>query len=359
MPPIRRSARKAGKPKGFWKGSTSNRKPAKRNAKRAPRNFNRRNQTFAGKASNMIRLRTLQPPELLVSAQYRQTIFFQSMGVGGGGTPCLLRIRLDNPTGAGGVAGQRYNVVDVVSYGGAHVPPVFTRSNAERGVTDLDQYFDIYRRACVTSSNAKVRICGVINQKKVAPTFYNASAQGSTGENYPYDTNHMPYLAVKDAELDGELSVWAVKQKTQNQLHSQGAGNDETPSLWETKTQIAGMRMKQLRCFADGHASTPVLMSGSHTPAGTWGIQKGGGWRDNIQQIQVYPSQYTSANFDNLKKDSLFYVGICNNQPATANYGPALVRAEIVVNYRVRFIDRKNDYGHNEPVPIPEAHTEL
>jgi len=40
MPPIRRSARGASKPKGFWKGSTSRRKyPAKRNAKRKPRNF--------------------------------------------------------------------------------------------------------------------------------------------------------------------------------------------------------------------------------------------------------------------------------------------------------------------------------
>lgn len=357
MPPIRRSARGAAKPKGFWKGSSSNRKPrARKNAKRAPRNFNKRNQTFAGKSSNMVRLRTLQPPELLVSAQYRQTIFFQSMGVGGGGTPCLLRIRLDNPTGAGGIAGNRYNVVDVVDYGGNHTPPTFTRSNTERGVTDLDQYFDIYRRACVTSSNAKVRICGVINQKKLAPILYNSPAQGSTGENYPYNTNHMPFLAVKDAELDGELSVWGVKQKTQNQLHQQGANNDETPSLWETKTQIAGMRMKQLRCFSDGHASTPVLMSGSHTPRATWGIAD---YRDVIDQVQVYPSSYTTANFDNLKKDALFYVGVCNNQPAVTGYGPALVRAEVVVNYRVRFIDRRNDYGHNEPLPMPEAHTEL
>lgn len=356
MPPIRRSARKAGKPKGFWKGSTSNRKPAKRNAKRAPRNFNRRNQTFAGKSSNMVRLRTLQPPELFVSAQYRQTIFFQSMGVGGGGTPCLLRIRLENPTAAGGLSGSRNNIVDVVSYGPGHTAPVFTRSNAERGVTDLDQYFDIYRRACVTSSNAKVRICGVINQKKLAPILYNGSAKGAQGDQYPYDDNHMPFLAVKDAELDGELSVWAVKQKQQNQLHSQGPNNDETPSLWETKTQIAGMRMKQLRCFADGHASTPVLMSGSHTPRSTWGITD---WRDNLNAVKIYPSTITTPSMDPENKEALFYVGVCNNQPAVANYGPALVRAEIVVNYRVRFIDRKNDYGHNDALPIPEQHTEL
>lgn len=357
MPPIRRSARKAAKPKGFWKGSTSNRKPrAKKNAKRAPRNFNRRNQTFAGKASNMIKLRTLQPPELFVSAQYRQTIFFTDMGYGGGGTPTLLRIRLDNPTAAGGIPGSRFNVVDVVDYGGSHQVPVFTRSNAERGVTDLDQYFDIYRKACVTSSNAKVRICGVINQKQLGQYFNNNVAQGAQGDGYPYDENHMPYLGVTEPTLDGELSVWAVKQKNQNQLHQQGPNNDETPSLWETKTQIAGMRMKQLRCFKDGHCSTPVLMSGSHTPRATWGIQD---WRDVINQVQVYPSTYTTSNFDLQKKDSLLYVGICNNHPATIAMRPALVRAEVVVNYRVRFIDRKNDYGHNEPVPIPEQHTEL
>lgn len=357
MPPIRRSARRAGKPKGFWKGSTSNRKPrARKNAKRAPRNFNRRNQTFAGKSSSMVRLRTLQPPELLISAQYRQTIYFQSMGVGGGGTPALLRIRLANPTAAGGLAGSRNQIVDVVSYGGAHVAPVFTRSNSERGITDLDQYFDIYKRACVTSSNAKVRICGVINQKKLGPTFYNSPAAGSTGENYPYDTNHMPFLAVKDAELDGELSVWGVKQKTTNQLHAQGAGNDETPSLWETKTQIPGMRMKQLKCYKDGHASTPVMLSASHTPRSTWAIQD---YRDVINDVQVYPSDFTTPSMQPNQKVSLFYVGICNNQPATASYGPALCRAEIVVNYRVRFIDRKNDFGTNAELPIPEQHTEL
>lgn len=355
MPPIRRSNRGAAKPKGFWAGSTSRRKaPAKRNAKRAPRNFNRRNQTFAGKSSNMVRLRTLQPPELFVSAQYRQTIYFQSMGTQGGSTPCLIRIRMDNPTGAGGVPGNRYNVVDVVSYGGAHVPPVFTRSNSDRGVTELDQYFDIYRKACVTSSNAKVRICGVINQKKLGPTFYNSPAAGSTGENYPYDTNHMPFLAVKDAELDGELSVWGVKQKIENQLHSQGVNGNETPTLNEIKTKIPGVRMKQLRCFKDGHCSTPVMLSGSHTPKSTWGITD---WRDNLGVVQMYASTITNPAPD--KKNALFYVGICNNQPAVANYGPALVRAEVVVNYRVRFIDRKNSYDTNEALPIPEHHTEL
>lgn len=359
MPPIRRSARKAGKPKGFWAGSTSNRKPAKRNAKKAPRNFNRRGQTFASKSSQMVRLRTLQPPELLVSAQYRQTIYFSDMGYAGGGTPCLLRIRLDNPTGAGGVPGSRFNVVDVVSFGGAHVAPAFTRSNSDRGVTDLDQYFDAYRKACVTSSNAKVRICGVINQKQLGQNFVNVSAQGAQGDSYPYDENHMPYLSIAEASRDGELSVWGVKQKTVNLLHQQGPGNDETPTLNEMKTKIPGVRMKQLRCFKDGHASTPVMLNASHTPASTWGLQKGGGWRDNIKQIQVYPSTTVSSGFADDKKDSLFYVGVCNNFPSTVGMRPALVRAEVVVNYRVRFIDRINAYGENDPLPIPEAHTEL
>lgn len=358
MPPVRRSARGAAKPKGFWKGSSSNRKPrARRNAKRAPRNFNRKNQTFAGKSSNMVRLRTLQPPELLISAQYRQTIFFQSSGVGGGGTPLLLRIRLANPTAAGGLTSATPNqIVDVVSYGGAHTPPVFTRSNSERGIADLDQYFDIYKKACVTSSNAKVRICGVINQKELGQVFYNGAAKGSLGDNYPYADNHMPFLAVKNASRDGELSVWGVKQKTMNQLHQQGAGNDETPSLWETKTQIPGMRMKQLKCYKDGHCSTPVMLSASHTPRQTWGIAD---YRDVIDQVQVYPSTFTDPSLNPEQKKSLFYVGVCANQPATATYGPALVRAEVVVNYRVRFIDRKNDYGTNEPLAQPEVHSEL
>lgn len=358
MPPVRRSARNAGKPKGFWKGSTSNRKPrARKNAKKAPRNFNRRNQTFAGKSSSMVKLRTLQPSELLISCQYRQTIFFETMGHGGNsGTPCLLRIRLANPTAAGGLAGSRNQIVDVVSYGGQHVPPVFTRSNAERGITDLDQYFDIYRKACVTSSNAKVRICGVINQKELGQVFYNGSAQGSQGDQYPYNDNHMPFLAVKNASRDGELSVWGVKQKTVNQLHAQGPANDETPSLWETKTQIPGMRMKQLRCFKDGHCSTPVMLSASHTPASTWAITD---YRDVINDVQVYPSDFTTPSMQPNQKQSLFYVGVCANKPATATYGPALVRAEIVVNYRVRFIDRRNDFSTNEVLPIPEHHTEL
>lgn len=357
MPPIRRSARGASKPKGFWKGSTSRRKyPAKRNAKRKPRNFSRANQTFAGKSSQMVRLRTLQPPELLVSVQYRQTVYFQSMGYGGGGTPTLLRIKLDNPTGAGGVPGAGPNIVDVVSYGGTHVEPVFTVSNSNRSIDELDQYFDTYRKACVTSSNAKVRVCGVINQKELGQYFNNVDAAGSTGENYPYAQNHMPYLGITEPSLDGELSVWGVKQKVENQLHAQGPNNDQTPSLNEMKTQIAGVRMKQLRCFKDGHVSTPVMMSGSHTPKATWGITD---WRDNLDQIQVYKSSTTSAGMRADKKNSLFYVGICNNQPSTLAMRPALIRAEVVVNYRVRFIDRRNDFDSNDALPIPEHHTEL
>lgn len=332
--------------------------PNRKNARAKPRNFNYRNAAFASKAANMVRLKSLVDAELIVTCQFRQTVEFQTMGSGGGGTPCLLRVLMHNPTGAGGTGGTGtfLNIVDVVGYGGAHTPPSFTKSNPVGRIETLDQYFDVYRKGVVTSSNAKVRICGNINQKELGQYWSNAPAAGTQGEAGDYNANYMPYPQINEPSRDGDLKVWGVKQKQLGKLHEQGSGGDETPTLNDLKTKVPGIRMKQLRCYKDGHVSTPIMLSASHTNKQSFGITD---WRDNIRELEIYPSTTLHGGINTMNKKCYFYVGICNKAPATAQLAPATVRAEVVVNYVVRFIDRRNAMDTNDAIPIPVHHEDL
>lgn len=347
MPPIRRKTAKR-KPR-----KSSNQTIRRKVARRPVRNYNRQSGNFQRKSLNMLQIKTLTPKELSVGIQYKTTISVSSMGYGASGntsgTNTILRLSLNNP--CKGVAGSN-SIVDILSLGGTHTDPVFTRTNSTLSLNDeLSQYFDQYGKAVVTSANAKVRVISKPNQHKLGQWYSNVAAQGAQGDAYPYDENHMPYLQVNEPNLDGQSFVWSVKTRTTGLLQSAPGG--DTPSYHELQTSIPGMKMKSLNAFSDGHSSAPVMCNASFTPR-FFGTRD---WRDNLQKQQF---RKTGTNDPDVVNRAYFYVGVCNRRPAVSTMKPQNVDFEVVVNYNCRYIQRINDVdGGDDPIPIPVHGEEL
>ena len=353
MPPIRRSARGASKPKGFWAGSSSNRKVAKKRAKskRPVRNYNKQATNFQRKAPNMLQIKTLTPRELTVGIQYKTVISISNMGYGASGnlsgTNTILRVAMNNPC-----KGVNGSIVDIISLGGTHTDPSFTRTNSTLNLDDkLAQYFDQYGRGVVTSSNVKVRVISKPNQYKLGQWQSNVDAQGAQGDQYPYDENHMPYLKSNNPELDGQSYVWSIKTKNTG-LFQNGPGGD-TPTYHENQNSIPGLKMSQLIARSNGTSSAPVLCSGGFTPK-YFGLHD---WRDNIQKVMFRKS---GTNEPDVTNRAYFYVGVQNRFPAVSTMKPQNVDFEVVCNFNCRFLQRIGDVeGGDAPIPEPIHSTEL
>jgi hypothetical protein len=340
---------------------TRRRKRTEREKAQEPvRNFNKQQaRNFQKKTNNMLQIRTLQPKEQLVSIQYKTFLVFDDMGyantTGLGATGTIIRINLNNPT-----YGNAGNIVDVLNLGSNWTNPVFTRTNStELNLKDkLNEYFDVYQKGVVISSNSQVRVKSRPNQKELGQYFDNEPAQGAQGDAYPYDENHMPYLKVNDGYLDGDSYVWSIKQRTQGQLID--LSTQKTPDFHELQNDIPGMKMKQLTAFKNGTTSRAIQNSCRFTNK-YFGIKD---WRDNIASVQFMPGMAADtppANINDLKR-AYHYVGVCNTSSPQILHRPQRVVAEIVVNYECLFLNRKNDVdGEDNPVPqVPHApHSEL
>ena len=347
MPPIKRKTQRkiTDYPKYF----------KKKVAKRKPKNYNKRLSNFQKNSRNMLQIRTLLPKEIVVDIQYRTQIIFDTMGYstasGSGVTGTILRINLSKPTQGNTSGSSPANLVDVVSLGGTFVDPVFTRTNGSQLTLadELDDYFSQYRKAVVVASNSRVRVAAIPNQKELGQSFTNVAAQGAQGASYPYDENHMPYLSVSEATADGDMYVWSIKQKQTTLLTA-----SPIPDFHKLRTAIPGMKMKNLRAYKDGHVSPGVLSSVGHTPRSTWAIKD---WRDNIAECGFVKSTQIQPT---LHKNAYHYVGICNTHTPLIGNKPARVKADIVINYKCRFVDRANDpAGGDEPLAQPVHQTEL
>ncbi len=325
------------------------------NAKRVVKNYNKKLNNFQRGSRNMLQIRTLIPKEIVVDIQYRTQLIFDTMGyssaTGHGATGTILRINLNNPTQGNGFASASNPLVDVVSLGGTFVDPVFTRTNGSQLnlSSELDEYFSQYRKGVVIASNSKVRVAVIPNQKELGQYFSNTSAQGAQGDAYPYDANHMPYLSINEPTADGDMYVWSVKQKTQNNLTT-----GTLPDFHKLRTGVPGMKMKNLRAYKDGHVGPGVMNSCGHTPRKTWAIKD---WRDNITECGFNVSTGTRSND---QKSAYHYVGICNTHTPLIGDKPARVKADIVINYKCRFVDRNNDPdGGDDPLPQPVHQADL
>lgn len=358
MPPIRHSRSSAQAIRTFDRSVRKDLNlPARRRARarRKPKNYNKRLNNYQNKSRNMLQIRTLIPKEILVDIQYRTQIIFQTMGYssssGQGCTGTLIKINLNKPTQGNTLGSSPDELVTVVSLGSPFVAPVFVRTNGSQLTlaSELDPYFEQYRKAVVVESNSKVRVAAIPNQKELGQYLSNTAAQGAQGDSYPYSANHMPYLSVNEPTADGDMYVWSIKQKTTGQL-----GVAPVPDFHELRTAVPGIKMKNLRAYKDGHVGPGVMNSVSHTPRSTWAIKD---WRDNIAECGFVKSTGTQPSEI---KNAYHYVGICNATTPLIGKKPCLVKADIVINYKCRFVDRSNNpEGGDDPLPQPVHQTEL
>jgi hypothetical protein len=337
---------KRGRPRGKRKQPTRPRAKAQRPAK----NYNKqRPRNFQQNSRNMLQIKTLTPKEQLVSIQYKTVLDFSKMGyatvTGKGATGTIIRINLSNPTyGTGG------NLVDVLDLGQVWTNPAFTRTNSALNLSDeLTSFFEVYQKGVVISSNSQVRIKSQPNQKLAGPqVFYNAPAKGTMGDAYPYVDNHMPYLAVKDAEVDGDSYVWSVKQRKTGLLID--TATEQTATYHQLTNELPGIKMKQLTYNAGAKNDKAVLSSCRFTPK-FYGMKD---WRDNIPEVQFMQGMAGGgppANFNQLKT-AYHYVGICNRHTPTSTNRPQNVVAEVTLNFECLYFNRNNDYeGGDAPVP--------
>lgn len=326
------------------------RRPGERSAKVTKRNkvgLRHYNQQLnvAKNSARLLKIRTLLPKEINLSCQYRQQLIFTNHGTApspGVNTPTLIKINLLDP--AAHLSSSSSGIITVISYGGATTSPIFTTQNPDHNLSDiLTAYSDKYEKLVVTGSQCKVRVQPVANQL-LGQVFHNIDAQGAQGDSYPYDENHMPYLAVRAPEYDGEVYVWGVKQRSEGNL----VQNNNGLTMHQVRTELPGAQIRKVTAFANGTSTKPVQLSSKYTPK-FLGIKD---WRDNITKIQINADGSERTEQD--ARESYFYVGIMNRTGTTQAMKVANQVVDIVVNYNVKYLNRSNDPVEGDD-PLPRA----
>lgn len=342
MPPTSRGGAK--KPKKPVVHSNPSKRTAKQKA--ALTKYNKQILSRAINSNRLLGTATLLPKELSLSVQYRQLITFTTSGhsTAGGGmySPLLVKINLLDPCAA--VTANSAGCVTVINYGGATVPPLHHVLNPDANLkTELQEYDKYYDTVVVTGSQSKVRIQGVANQHKLMPFPVNVPGQGSQGDGNSYGTNYMPYQLLQTPTLDGENYIWSVKQRSEGQLVT----NNNGLNLHEIRTKIPGIKMKKHNVYGNGTTSKAVIHSQTYTPK-YLGIKD---WRDNLTKIKFNVDGETAGNHT---ENAFHYIGVTNRVPSTAALEPARVFMDVLVNYNVRYIGRKNDPASGDPA-LPRA----
>lgn len=312
----------------------------KRKTFRYPKGTAFKAKSFRG--NNIIPLRTLSAKQQTVSISYRKSIDFSSMGYGAGSTPAIIKIDLNNPTiGQSLQTGGIVQVLGTLKNGSTD--PSFTQSTYDNEInliSRLQDQFDNYLDAVVVSSMATVSIRPKANQVGRNP-------QGNAASLVPFFSNQAPAqggdpttLEIQEANLDGDLTCWAVRQQLTGNLYDINGVNGVLP-LETLKVGVPGVKMKKVTVTPHQKPQAVNFKMG-YSPRKAFGLSD---WRDNKATLRVFDDQ-TNAN---LKKNYM-YVGIAGKQPATSQFKPAACVVEISVKYNINFSRRKNIDGANEPV---------
>lgn len=348
MPPIRKTTKaKAKTSRGKATGDHNKARAAARKARL--RNYNNQIRSQAINSNRLLGIKTLLPKELNVSIQYRELLTFTTSGhsTAGGGmySPLLVRINMLDPCVA--TSANSGGIITIINYGGSSVPPLYHRLNPEANLqSKLQDYADKYDCAVITGSQAKVRVQGVANQHKLTPFFQNVAGQGNPDGGY--GSNFPPHLYSAQPTLDGELYVWSVKQRSVGQL----VANNNGLNLMEIRTKVPGMKMKKHNCYTNGTTSKAVIHTSKYSPK-FLGLKD---WRDNIERIEFNVDGESRSGF---AENCFQYVGITNRVPSSAALEPARVFMDVVVNYNVRFLQRKNDPSAGDDPLAHARHTEF
>jgi len=324
--------------------------------------------------SNMLAIRTLQPKELMITIPYRQTIFYSDMGA--------------IPTGSGATWDGRYylcgnglivNMTDPlrdivkrpfpVGYTG--VADGQTTNPADDLSPELDEKFDGFERMQVIASTCTIQATQLPNQYKLSQYDGEINAQGrqyygpqsnsgGVGGSVLWQDNHQPYQAPLLPNLNGNVYAACVKHRD-----LAAAAPDQTlpitsigATLHKLKTEVPGMQMKNLTCMPTTTKS--VKFTSTYTAKSSLGIKD---YRDNepiLSFSKTMPPQrmaHTSFGLFNEQPPKIPVPNGSNPPVEWKTHKCPLFKVEILVNYKILMLRRKNIFFNNEArdVPVPDA----
>lgn len=364
MPPIRRYAGPLmkGQRSAYVKGTRRNVRRHRYHAG-PPRRFRFKKGTRIGARSrgtqsrnNVLKLTTFSRKTENLSIQYREELDMTNMGYAAGSSPFLVRVNLNNPVIGGSDQTTGNRIVGVVgSIKSGSTDPTFTRASYEDAknlAPRLQDYYDEYRSAIVTSSEVVFSIRPKLNQ-------VNTSAN-TTVSIVPYPVNDATGLSPTGTEglrgpenqtrwvsgnATGDLYVWCIRQSAQQQLYN---NTDGTLPLSTLKEGIPGMRMTKMNITPNSVKGCTFKMK--YTPASQFQIKD---WKDNKQFLNTVIQADKPADL----KEAYAYLGIGANVDGqdpdiVANGSKYMANCvvEVKVKYNIRFSERVNEEGNNEPV---------
>lgn len=360
MPPIRRYPFRYSKPRNVAQMEHNRRYRNKKRRFRYKRG-NKRTYFSVGRSNqNVTKLTTLSRKEENVSISFREQLDFSNMGGQAGQTPCLIRGNLNCPTiGGSGASGNDVCVSVVNNLKTGSSDPVFTRQsyNEKRNLSErLEEYFDEYRKAVVTSSEIILNVRPKLNQ-------VTNEANADTVSIVPYPTDVSTGLDPAGAaglrgaqtatrwvaaNATGDLYVWCVLQQSQGQLYN---STDGTAKLSTLKQGIPGVKMVKLNVTPN--STKGCVFKLKYTPKKVFQLKD---WKDNKELLAFANSATQSSTF----KTAYAYLGIGSSingidpgDPAVTNGAKYLANCivEVTIKYNINFSERKNIDGNNEPVP--------
>lgn len=360
MPPVRRYPFRFRNPRNAAQMETNRRYRNKKRRFRYKRG-NKRTYFSVGRSNqNITKLTTLSRKEENVSISFRETLDFSNMGGEAGSSPCVLRADLMNPTiGGPGATGNDVVVSNVVNLKANSTNPVLTRSsyNDKRNLSErLEEYFDEYRKAVVTSSEVIFNVRPKLNQ-------VSADANVDTVSIVPYPIDQSTGLDPAgaaglrgpltntrwtSANATGDLYVWAVLQQSQQQLYNQ---TDGVAPLSTLKMGIPGMKMIKLNVTPN--STKGCVFKLKYNPRKVFSLKD---WKDNKELLAFA----NSATQPTTLKTAYAYLGVGSSingidpgSPGTTSGAKYLANCiiECSVKYNINFSERKNIDGNNDPIP--------
>ena len=320
------------------------RRPGERSAKVPKRRYGKnkgkviqyrqKNARYNKASNNILRISTLRPKQIFLTAVAKQTFIFSSTGYGNNGI--LIKLNLSNPIppdseGTGKIAFVQDQAGDTNS--------TFQELNAKKNLADeLNEYFSDYRKPVVTSSSAKVSVRIKPNQMYQQILTNQPASSGVVAANDPRST-----LAAHQSTLDGDVYVWSCKADPGNTFWN------ACPSYQDAVTNIPGLQMR--RIVAQQGAKPPgCKLVNKYSPRADRGIKD---LRDNIDNFTFGvgdgPEGETKKG-TTVMKGKHMCVGIMNNLPQVQNSKTLpLMVVETMVTYRLLFTDRINNTD-NEPL---------
>lgn len=351
MPPVRKYAGPLmpGKRSAYVPGTRRNRRKFKF------KKGTKIGSTSRGKSSslNVIKLTTYSRKSENLSIEYREELDMTSMGSDAGSSPFLMRVNLNNPVVGGSTQASGNRIIGVVgTLKQGSINPTFSRQSLDQNKNlqpRLQEYYDEYRSAIVTSSDVTISIRPKLNQvnpgaPSLVPYFTNESTGLSPTSGVAGLTGPVQATRWIGGNATGDLYAWMVRQNAQQQLYN---NTDGVVPLSTLKEGIPGVRMTKLNITPNSTKGVTFKMK--YTPKSQFQIAD---WKDNKQFFNTLIQDTLQDGF----KEAYCYVGIGarpDGEDVSNAAGKKLmanVIVEVRARYNIHFSERKNEEGNNEPV---------